>query len=277
MQNIVLFEKIKKLVLEERRIGVEILELLYEIEKRKAYCELKYDGLYTYCIKELGFTDSQAYQRIQAMRVLKEIPEIKLMIADGSLSVSSVSKVQTHLRQEKKTGVVQTKAHKLELFQSMQNQTSRQVDLKLAEIKGEKLKTKVVLELDEETAALWKKAKDLSAHQNQGDAEATFKMLLKEWVKRNDPETKNQRAVPLSTWKSIPSRKRYIPTSLRTQVWKRDQGKCVKCGSQHALEVDHRQTFAKNGDHSSTNLRLLCKNCNTYEGIQSFGLQAMRR
>lgn len=92
----------KKLIATERRIGVEILECLAEIDRRKAYAELRYDGLYTYCVKELGITDSQAYQRIQAMRALRELPELKPMVETGSLSVSAVSKVQTHLRQEKK-------------------------------------------------------------------------------------------------------------------------------------------------------------------------------
>ena len=83
MKNEILFRRIKKLVTIERRIDVEILECLYEIEIRKAYAELRYDGLYTYCVKELGFTDSQAYQRIQAMRALKEIPELAPQIVSA--------------------------------------------------------------------------------------------------------------------------------------------------------------------------------------------------
>ena len=51
MNNTPLFLRIKKLVSTERRIGVAILECLYEIEKRRAYAELKYDGFYTYCGK----------------------------------------------------------------------------------------------------------------------------------------------------------------------------------------------------------------------------------
>src|SRR4051794_31558798 len=104
MTNELLHLRLKKLVQTERRIGIEILECLYQCERRKAYSDFKYDGLYTYCVKELAFTESQAHQRILAMRALKEVPEIKPMIESGLLSVSAVSKVQSHIRNEKKAG-----------------------------------------------------------------------------------------------------------------------------------------------------------------------------
>lgn len=55
---------------------------------------------------------------------------------------------------------------------------------------------------------------------------------------------------------------RYIPASLRKQVFQRDQNKCVVCGSTHLLEVDHIIPFSRRGRHRLGNLRLLCKSCN---------------
>ncbi len=187
MNHEALFSRIKKLVTEERRIGVEILECLYEIEVNRAYAVLKYDGLFTYCVRELGFSDSQAYQRIQAMRALKDLPELKPMIESGALSVTSVSKVQTYLRQEKKSGVLKTREKKIELFRSMENRTSREVDGLLAEAKSEKPKLKLVFELDEETERLWNEVKGLAVHKSGGASEAVFKLLMKEWIRRNHP------------------------------------------------------------------------------------------
>jgi hypothetical protein len=123
MENTILFARVKKLVATERRIGIEILECLYEIEKRKAYAELKYDGLYTYCVKELKLTDSQAWQRIQAMYALKEIPELKPMMMSGSLNVSTVIKVQAYVRKEQKDGAQFERTDKLELYESIKNKT----------------------------------------------------------------------------------------------------------------------------------------------------------
>jgi len=174
MKNEILFRRIKKLVTIERRIDVEILECLYEIEIRKAYAELRYDGLYTYCVKELGFTDSQAYQRIQAMRALKEIPELAPQIVSGALSVSAVAKVQNHFRQARKKGVSRPKGEKLELFRAVEHRTIREVEAKLAEERGEALKEKLVLEMDEELAGLWKEAKRGSMVRGEENGDGTI-------------------------------------------------------------------------------------------------------
>lgn len=192
MNHQILFQKIKKLVHEERRIGVEILECLWEIERRKAYSELRYDGLFSYCVKELGFTESQAFQRIQAMRAVHEIPEIKPLISRGSLSVTAVSKVQTHLRQYRKEGKQPSRSQKLDLFHSMSGCTLKEVDSKLAEIRGERLKVRLILELTEETEELWIRVKNLAAHKTEKSTEASqdlaaFKILMSEWLKKNDP------------------------------------------------------------------------------------------
>lgn len=277
-----LFARIKKLVQVERRIGVEILECLYEIETRKAYAELKYDGLFTYCVRELGFSDAQAYQRIQAMRALKDLPELKPLIESGALSVSSVSKVQTHLRQEKRLGKSLAKPARIELFQAMKNCSSREVDRKLVESKGEKPRAKLVLDMDEELAGLWNQVKNLAAHRSQGNEAQVLKILTKEWLKRNDParEVRPQKRQPDAaslTRKTVnvhdDSRRGRtpIPAPLRRKIWIRDQGHCTRCKSQHALEIDHIHPVALGGKNAPENLRLLCRSCNRFAAIQIFG------
>lgn len=270
-----LFVRIKKLVATERRIGVEILECLYEIERRKAYAELHYDGLYSYCVKELKFTDSQAYQRIQAMRALREIPELKSMIESGSLSVSSVSKVQTHLRQEEKSGAVRKTPEKHDLYQSMANCTSREVEIKLAEMRGEKIGKKLVLELDEDLQELWSQVKNFAAHRTGGEEAEVLRMLVTDWLGRHDPtHERAQRAVPLSTRHSS---SRYIRASTRKEVWKRDSAECGNCGSKYALEMDHKRPFPLGGKNTKENLRLLCRSCNQFAAIQVFGVRKVER
>jgi len=56
---------------------------------------------------------------------------------------------------------------------------------------------------------------------------------------------------------------RLIPTEVKVTVWKRDHGKCVRCGSQKNLHYDHDLPFSKGGTSLLTaNVRLLCATCN---------------
>lgn len=52
---------------------------------------------------------------------------------------------------------------------------------------------------------------------------------------------------------------RMIPTSVKIQVWQRDKGKCVQCGSSDNLHFDHILPFSKGGTSlKSENIQLLC-------------------
>lgn len=52
---------------------------------------------------------------------------------------------------------------------------------------------------------------------------------------------------------------RLIPSQVKREVWKRDQGKCVLCGDSKNLHFDHDLPFSKGGTSLSVNnVRLLC-------------------
>ena len=53
-----------------------------------------------------------------------------------------------------------------------------------------------------------------------------------------------------------------IPKAVQREVWRRDQGRCVECGSKGNLEFDHIIPFAKGGANTVRNLQLLCQDCN---------------
>ncbi len=57
--------------------------------------------------------------------------------------------------------------------------------------------------------------------------------------------------------------KRLIPTHVKVEVWKRDQGTCVQCGVQKNLHYDHDIPYSKGGSSlSAKNVRILCATCN---------------
>lgn len=55
---------------------------------------------------------------------------------------------------------------------------------------------------------------------------------------------------------------RYISKSVRREVWRRDRGRCVECGSRVNLEYDHIIPFSKDGSNTVRNIQLLCQDCN---------------
>lgn len=54
-------------------------------------------------------------------------------------------------------------------------------------------------------------------------------------------------------------RRRIIPTEVKLEVWKRDEGECVMCGASDELHFDHILPFSKGGTSvKAENVQLLC-------------------
>lgn len=53
-----------------------------------------------------------------------------------------------------------------------------------------------------------------------------------------------------------------IPEHVRHKVWRRDNGRCVECGSKEKLEFDHIIPVSMGGSNTARNIQLLCQVCN---------------
>lgn len=59
-----------------------------------------------------------------------------------------------------------------------------------------------------------------------------------------------------------------IPEAVRSEVWRRDGGQCVKCASKQNLQFDHIIPVSRGGANSVANVQLLCLPCNAAKGGQ---------
>ena len=74
-----------------------------------------------------------------------------------------------------------------------------------------------------------------------------FKLVAIEDIDINSGKTK------------LHKRRRIIPTEIKLEVWKRDDGKCVECGAEDELHFDHILPFSKGGTSiKAENFQLLC-------------------
>jgi hypothetical protein len=66
-------------------------------------------------------------------------------------------------------------------------------------------------------------------------------------------------AVPTKIQPTEIEHNRIIPTSVKIAVWKRDGGRCVKCGSTDNLHFDHVIPYSKGGSSLvAENIQILC-------------------
>ena len=97
-----------------------------------------------------------------------------------------------------------------------------------------------------------------------------FFHLIDSWMKSDDLrkvfkfkliaiETVRDESIPEDIFDEDVKRSRIIPSSIKLEVWKRDNGMCVQCQSKDELHFDHILPFSKGGTSIKVeNVQLLC-------------------
>lgn len=280
--------KVEALAKEERELLTKVLHHLKEIERRRLFAELGYRSLHDFATRHLGYSDDQAYRRIAAMRLLKEIPEIEEKIASGELSLSHISLAQSLFNQEKKyAGKLFTKEEKQEVFEKISTKPIREAERITVSMASHQVPSKPdqIRIITEEKVELKfqaskslqdkiEKLKGLLAHKNPDmPLGELFEKLCDMGIEQLGPGKRAEEKVATSR-----KHRSVNPTSkaeVRRDVFREAEGKCQNCGSTYALEVDHIQPKAKGGLDVKENLRILCRTCNQRAAVKEFGVGKM--
>ena len=101
--------------------------------------------------------------------------------------------------------------------------------------------------------------------------------LTDSWIEMSETrrvlKLKLQAAPDIEDDRDFPDRsyeqRRLIPSSVKLEVWKRDNGRCVSCGATSDLHFDHILPYSKGGTSNTIeNVQLLCMRHNLRKGAK---------
>lgn len=293
------------LVKRERELAAQILWHLREIEARKLFASLGYSSLFEYAVKELRYSDGAAMRRINAMRLLREIPEVEDALKNGSLTISHLSSAQSFFRAEEKTETptIYTSSEKQNLVLSLQGKSRREADKVFTCLSPEYLaqsleKIKVVTEtsskletvVDQRVLDKLERIRQLASHKLKSQSMAELIEFLAdlglEKLEVKKPKTITPPAEPEANLSKpdLVSSSRYIPVEMRRRLLDRAQHRCElvdakskhRCEAKRFLQVDHIVPLALGGKTNFENLRILCSTHNQWAATQYFGINKMQ-
>jgi hypothetical protein len=295
-----LLSTIKTLATKEKELTLLVIEHLEEIGRRRLFADLGFSSLFAYCTKHLGYSDSEAYYRINDMKLTASIPKAKEKIKTGELSLTNASQVYSTIKKIEKFEHEEKTKEKIK-DQAITLPEKFEKSEKLSVELSEKLITEVIGKSKREAEFILngysekpeaKKIKmevSIEAYQN-------FEQYRKDHGSFSDEEIihllfkqlneKNSEKIPLkkaSNKMTLPKNSRYISISIKEKLKKRSGNCCeyispitgLRCSEKRGLEFDHIQPFAKGGTNDIRNLRLICRPHNQRFAIQEFGLKKM--
>lgn len=279
MTNLEIEKKLKSLTQVERRITAEIVDLIREADRRRLPLERGYPSLFAWLIKEFGYSNSAAYRRIQAARLQKDIPELNQMLEAGTVNLSTVSQVQTAIRNHEKTVGPVSVTEKREVVSRIVDKSSADTELVLAEIfpnsppkeslrRNSTENSTLTVVLDAETRALLENLKVQLSHV---DPEAPWGEVIKYALR------KVTRPVAAAAARGEKSQAQIRRDILARGCEFQDPSTRRVCGSRFRLEIDHVVPRAKGGPDTEDNLRCLCRNHNLLLAEHHFGRRKMEK
>ena len=205
ISNETLVNQLKNLVMDERKTLTSILWHLAEAEARKIHLLQGYPSVFEYCVQVLGYSSSQAYRRISAMRLLREVPQMEASLESGKLNLTHLTLAQEYFKAEKKLGAPVTETDKLKLLSCLENKTTREAEKIMHTLSPElilKEKERVITNelteirfiANEALLQKLKRFKEIDSHvQVNPNYAELFERLVDLALKQKDPELKPKR------------------------------------------------------------------------------------
>ena len=195
----VLHEKAMQLASDFRRLESSLTQCLGEVEETRLYFELGYPSLFQYATHALGLTESVAYALITVARTMKQVPELRVEIEAGRLSVFKGKKICSVLKREDASEEVHALNREwIEKAKSMSSQKLEQEVKRAALLPDQKQERRTVVELrlSPEQNERWERCKELASASlgRTASSEEAMDMLASFYLRHRDPVEKAKRA-----------------------------------------------------------------------------------
>jgi hypothetical protein len=90
----------RNLVAKSQGVEAELLVHLGEIDERKLYLEWAFSSMFAFCVKDLGFSECAAYNRILVARAARSLPAVLEAVRFGQVHLAGLRVLVPHLSRE---------------------------------------------------------------------------------------------------------------------------------------------------------------------------------
>jgi 5-methylcytosine-specific restriction endonuclease McrA len=304
-----LIAEAQKIHREEKSLTMRSLRVIGELELRRAApsCGMSVEKF----ARHIALTKDQYLKRSAASRTLRFIPEAKLLLEAGEISLSHLALISAKI----------TRANRKVVLENIRGKSLREAKLFMSRVTpdGELLPEEEICELKltltKSQFALLERAREVLAAAGSVPTDAEiFMKAVGDLLTKRDPLRKAERAAARqrnldddlgsrnnNVEKTVENNDaavaapkegptiaatrqqqniagRYIPAAVRHQVWLRDQGQCThmhpdgsRCQEKMMIELDHINLYCRGGEHSASNLQVKCRLHNNFAAAAAFG------
>lgn len=130
-----LLARLENLVLRERQVVESLIRHLQEVQDRKLYISMGYTSLFECLVKHFKYSEAVAYSRISVLRIIHSVPETKVALQRGEVSLSTLSLTQSFIqKQEKEFGQKLPHEIRLNYISAIKNKSTQETKELLATI-----------------------------------------------------------------------------------------------------------------------------------------------
>lgn len=253
MTNQEIETNLRTLIQRERRITNQILVLINLAEDRKLHLERGYSSLFDWLVNGFGYSESAAYRRIEAARLVRVVPEVIDKMEEGSVNLTTVAKARSAIRaKEKLTGKKLSRDEQTEVVQVIENKSSNGAEAALFGLFPELIETH-----KEKTKMIDAELTSFTIHLGPEGVENL------NWIRNHFSH-----ALPDASYGQIIARvlkefRAFAAKNNRVRRCQyRDPETGKQCESTYQSQTDHIRPKALGGGDEQSNLRCLCRHHN---------------